>query len=89
MRSEAGKRLAALRRRVDVLDGKIIRLLAARQRLVAAMKPLKPSLRDPAREESILRLVARQARRAGADRAFVGTVYRGLLKASRSFLGRI
>ena len=88
MKGRAEERLAALRRRVDVIDRRIVRLLGARQKLVAAMKPFKPRLRDPGREAAILRLVARQTGRAGLDRTFVRDVYRALLAASRSFLKR-
>ena len=83
-----GGRLAVLRRRVDVLDRRIVLLLGMRQRLVAAMRPFKSRLRDARREAAILALVARQAGRAGLDRTFVRGVYRALLAASRSFLRR-
>jgi chorismate mutase len=84
----SGGRLAAVRLRIDSVDRRIVRLLAERQRLVAAAKPFKPRLRDRAREERLLRLVAGQARRLGADRTFVREVYEALLGASRSFLRR-
>jgi chorismate mutase len=77
-----------LRGRVDAVDRRIVRLLGARQRFVAALKPLKSRLRDQGRETRVLRGVAREARRTGADLAFVRTVYRVLLAASRSFLRR-
>ncbi|MBI5239695.1 MAG: chorismate mutase [Elusimicrobia bacterium] len=86
--ASASRRLAALRRRVDAVDRRIVRLLAARQRLVAAMPPFKTRLRDPGREADILRQAARQAGRSRLDRAFVREVYRALLGASRSFLRR-
>lgn len=82
------KRLAALRRRVDALDRRLVRLLAARQRLVSAMAPCKKRLRDPRREARILAGAAREARRAGLDGLFVRSVFSGLLGASRSFLSR-
>ena len=81
-------RLAILRCRVDAIDRRIVRLLGLRQRMVAAMKPLKSRLRDPAREAEILRFASRQGRRTGADPAFVRKVYEALLAASRSFLRR-
>ncbi|MCX5797461.1 MAG: chorismate mutase [Elusimicrobia bacterium] len=81
-------RLAALRRRVDAVDRRIVRLLAARQRLVAAMTPFKTRLRDPRREAQVLADAAREARRAGLDGTFARSVYRDLLGASRSFLKR-
>ncbi len=83
-----GGQLVILRRRVDALDRRIVRLLAARQRLVAAIKPFKTRLRDTRREAIILRSVVRQAGREGLDRTFVGEVYRALLRSSRSFLRR-
>jgi chorismate mutase len=48
-------RLLALRRRVDAVDRRIVRLLGSRQRLVAALKPFKTRLRDPGRAAKILR----------------------------------
>ena len=81
-------RLAVLRRRVDALDRRIVGLLAARQRLVSAMKPFKSRLRDPRRELQIMRSVGRLGRRAGADPALVREVYRALLGASLSCLRR-
>jgi chorismate mutase len=87
-KSLRGDRLAVLRRRVDVLDRRIVRLLGARQRLVAAMKPYKKRVRDPGREASILRAIRRQADCVDADRAFVSAVFQALLAASRSFLRR-
>jgi chorismate mutase len=80
--------LAALRRRVDAVDRRIVRLLAARQRLVAALAPCKTRLRDPRREARVLAEAAREARRVGLDGAFARSVFRGLLGASRSFLRR-
>jgi len=85
---EPSPRLAALRRRIDVLDRRVVRLLAARLRIVRAIKPLKSRLRDPRREAKILRGVVREARHRGADPVFVAAVYRALLGASRSFLRR-
>lgn len=82
------RRLALLRGRVDVIDRRIVRLFGQRQRLVVALKPLKSRLRDRRRELQVLRGIAREARRAGADLAFVREVYRALLAASRSFLSR-
>ena len=82
------KKLAALRLRIDVLDRRLVRLLAARQRLVAAISPHKTSLRDPRREAQILAGAAREARRGGLDGIFVRSVFSGLLGASRSFLRR-
>lgn len=82
------KKLAALRRRVDELDRRLVRLLAARQRLVAAMVPCKKRLRDPRREAQILADAAWEARRAGLDGIFARSVFSGLLGASRSFLRR-
>lgn len=84
----SGDRLTPLRRRVDVLDRRIVRLLGARQRLVASMKPFKSRLRDVRRESAILKSVVRQARRAGADQTFVREVYLALLGASRSLQKR-
>ncbi|MDD5628893.1 MAG: chorismate mutase [Elusimicrobia bacterium] len=81
-------RLAALRRRVDRLDRSIVRLLAARQRLVCGMLPFKTGLRDARRETVILKSVVRQAQGRDLDGVFAGAVYRGLLAASRAFLRR-
>ena len=80
--------LAALRRRVDIVDRRIVRLLTSRQRLVVRMLPFKIRLRAPAREAQILASVAQLAGKAGAEKDFVRDVYRALLTASRRFLKR-
>lgn len=88
-RADSGsKKLAALRLRIDALDRRLVRLLTARQRLVAAAAPCKKRLRDPRREAQVLAGAAREARRAGLDGIFVRSVFSGLLGASRSFLRR-
>lgn len=81
-------RLAVLRRRVDAVDRRLVRLLAARQRLVRSMRPYKTGLRDARREAAILRMVARRAAGLGLDRTFAKDVYRALLSASRTFQKR-
>ncbi len=86
--ASGSSRLAALRRRVDAVDRRIVRLLAERQRLVAAMPPYKERLRDPRREAQVLADAAREARRSGLDGIFVRSVFQRLLGASRSFLKR-
>ena len=83
------RRIVLLRGRIDGLDRRIVRLLGARQRLVAALKPFKSRLRDSAREARILSMVARHARRMGADQTFVREVYDAMLDASRAFLRRL
>jgi chorismate mutase len=88
-RADSGSRkLAALRRRVDAVDRRIVHLLAARQRLVSGMRPFKTGLRDVRREARVLAAAAREARRRRIDRVFVAEVYRALLGASRAFQKR-
>ena len=84
MAKPPSRRLEALRRRIDFWDRAIVRALAQRSRLVRALAPLKPRVRDLRREAGVLANVLGQARRSGADRGFVEQVYRAILRTSRS-----
>ena len=80
--------LAFLRRRIDVADDKIIRLLAERISLVEKVLPLKKSINSPAREKEILGKAARLAVKFKTDPEFINSVYLGILKESRKFQKR-
>ena len=84
----AGASLAVLRRRIDALDRRIVRLLGRRLRVVRALRPYKRHIPDPRREVQVLAQVRGEARRCQADPVFVAEVYRGLLGASRAFQKR-
>jgi len=84
----ARRALSVLRRRIDALDCAVARLLSRRLRLVRALRPFKSRIPDPRRELEVLANVGRQAGRSGAEREFVASVYRGLLRASRAFQKR-
>jgi len=77
---EAG--LAEIRRQIDAVDEQLVALLARRMQLVRRVGRCKPAgcVRDPAREEEVLRRVRRRARQAGADPEMVARVFRLLIE---------
>ncbi|MBI4677651.1 MAG: chorismate mutase [Elusimicrobia bacterium] len=64
---ERAQAIRDLRRRIDALDGRIVKLLVRRLRLSRELGPLKSRLRDPRRQRAVLRGVASGARRLGGD----------------------
>ena len=77
--------LEVRRARIDQIDSVLVRLVAARQRQVAAIAALKAgpdSVRDPARIGVILARVQSAARRCGLDEAIAIPVWRELLERS-------
>lgn len=77
--------LEARRARIDQIDSVLVRLVAARQRQVAAIAAFKDgpdSVRDPARIAVILARVQSAARRCGLDEAIAIPVWRELLERS-------
>lgn len=77
--------LEARRARIDRIDSILVRLVAARQRQVAAIAALKAgpdSVRDPARIAAILARIQSAARHCGLDEAIAVPVWRELLERS-------
>lgn len=74
------RKLGALRREIDRIDGQLIDLLAQRLRLVEDLVALKKKLgrgiRDEARERAIVALARERAKKKGLDPAFIESLMR-------------
>jgi chorismate mutase len=81
--SAPNRTLWAIRRRIDRVDEKVVRLLARRAALVDELTPLKARPADPRREREVLRRIRLHASSAGADPCPIAAVYRMILKKSR------
>jgi len=76
--------LAELRRRIDVLDERIVAALAERMTLARATSARKDGpVRDPRREAAVLAHVEESALRLGVDAASIAAVYAVILELSR------
>lgn len=78
-------RLEALRAELDGVDGRMLELMAARQRLVeavAAVKGRHTPLRDRTREQAILARIRAAAVEAGLSPKIAVPVWRRLLEVS-------
>lgn len=74
-------RLARRRRRIDILDARLVRILAERLIIARSLAVLKKSLRDVSREREVLRRVRRLVGRKDLEHATVA-VYREIMKQS-------
>ncbi len=89
--AETGGQTAAvdeLRAEIDLVDGQIVELIGLRTRLVEKIGRLKgdpASVRDPAREDEVLRRVRAAAVRKGADPDTVEEIYRLVISSSVEF----
>jgi isochorismate pyruvate lyase len=82
---EACNSMAELRTAIDILDKRLVALLAVRQTYVeraAVLKAGRDAVRDPARIEAVVRHVVAEARRAGLSPAIAESVWRTLIEAS-------
>jgi isochorismate pyruvate lyase len=74
--------LEEVRAAIDAIDAELVKLLAARGRLVAAAASFKKSEQDvraPARVEQVVRRARAHAGRAGADGELVEAVFRTMV----------
>jgi len=83
MKTSSAAGLQALRRAIDELDGRIVRLLAKRLALALRSAPLKRWVRDLKREREVLAHVAGCARGCGMEEEFIRSMYRKVMAASR------
>jgi isochorismate pyruvate lyase len=77
--------MAQLRQAIDVLDARLVALLAVRQAYIeraAALKTGRDQVRDPARIEDVVTKVLTAARSAGLSPAIAEPVWRTLIEAS-------
>lgn len=76
-------KLTELREKIDVLDGKILRLLRERMELGLMTKRLKPGVEDRKREDAVLARIAKMS--TGVIRAaFIEGIYREILGESKT-----
>ncbi|MEM7447478.1 MAG: bifunctional 3-deoxy-7-phosphoheptulonate synthase/chorismate mutase [Myxococcota bacterium] len=80
------EKLDELRIRLDQIDRRIVDSLAERQAVVGEVAKVKVDgatvLRDPKREEQLLRALSEYGKNAGVDRHFVRRLYREILDHS-------
>ncbi len=79
--------MAEIRSKIDLLDKKIVKILAERQRLVEAAGKVKPSretVRDEARIQEVINLVIAEARANNLSIAIAEPVWRQLIESSIS-----
>jgi isochorismate pyruvate lyase len=84
--------LEALRARIDVVDARIVELLAERAEVVARIALLKPdaeSVHAPERVEEVIQRVRGLAESHGVDPAIVEGTYRSLIEALTDLQRRI
>jgi isochorismate pyruvate lyase len=77
--------MAELRQAIDVLDARLVALLAVRQAYIeraAVLKTGRDQVRDPARIEDVVSKVLAAARSAGLSPAIAEPVWRTLIEAS-------
>ncbi len=82
---EACNSMAELRAAIDILDKRLVALLALRQTYVeraAVLKAGRDAVRDPARIEEVVRKVVSEASRAGLSPVIAESVWRALIEAS-------
>jgi chorismate mutase len=83
MKTSPDAGIPGLRRAIDELDRRIVRLLAKRLALALQLAPLKRRMRDTKREQEVLAHVAGCARECGMDEALIRSMYRKVMAASR------
>jgi len=77
--------MAEIRNRIDILDQKLVALLAERQQLIEAagkVKPARQTVRDEARIEEVIRLVLAEARAQNLSPEIAEPVWRQLIESS-------
>ncbi|MEC9139595.1 MAG: chorismate mutase [Pseudomonadota bacterium] len=74
-----------IRDRIDLLDKKLVALLAERQQLIEAagkVKPARQTVRDEARIEEVIRLVLAEAQAQNLAAEIAEPVWRQLIESS-------
>lgn len=82
---EACGSMSELRAAIDMLDARLVAMLALRQTYIeraAVLKSERSSVRDTARIEEVVRKVVAEGARAGLSPAIAETVWRALIEAS-------
>ncbi|MGZ5922052.1 MAG: chorismate mutase [Rhizomicrobium sp.] len=82
---EACRSMTELRAAIDVLDTRLVAMLALRQTYIeraAVLKSERGAVRDTARIEQVVGNVVAEAGRAGLSPAIAETVWRALIEAS-------
>lgn len=77
--------MAELRQAIDVLDARLVALLAMRQAYIeraAQLKTGRDQVRDPARIEEVVAKVIAEGRKAGLSAGIAEPVWRTLIEAS-------
>jgi isochorismate pyruvate lyase len=77
--------MADIRNRIDILDKKLVGLLAERQQLIEAagkVKPARQTVRDEARIEEVIRLVLAEAQAQNLSAEIAEPVWRQLIESS-------
>ena len=77
-----------IRYQIDLLDKKLVALLAERQQLIEAagkVKPLRQTVRDEARIEEVIRLVLAEARAQNLSVEIAEPVWRQLIESSIAY----
>ena len=80
--------MGEIREQIDALDKRLVALLAARQKLIAAAGSVKPSrdtVRDEARIEEVVRLVLAEAEKTGLAKEIAEPVWRQLIESSIAY----
>ena len=80
-------KLEVIRNEIDILDGKLLRLIKRRmilvQKISAVKKAGKIKLEDKKREKEILSKIKYQANSLAMDKAFVTEIFRLLINQSK------
>ena len=77
--------MVEIRDQIDLLDKKLVALLAERQQLIEAagkVKPARQTVRDEARIEEVIRLVLAEARAQSLSAEIAEPVWRQLIESS-------
>ena len=77
-----------IRDQIDLLDKKLVALLAKRQQLIEAagkVKPARQTIRDEARIEEVIRLVLAEARAQNLSTEIAEPVWRQLIESSIAY----
>ena len=84
--------MTAIRQQIDALDVELVKLLAARQKLIAQAghaKPERHHIRDEARIEEVIQLVLQTAQKEGLATEIAEPVWRQLIESSIAYEYRI
>lgn len=77
--------MADIRNQIDILDKKLVGLLAERQQLIEAagkVKPTRQTVRDEARIEEVIQLVLAEAQAQSLSAEIAEPVWRQLIESS-------